>query len=176
MGGSKGGIAMRASTLGWLRNPWIARIIAATSSCLLSAAVMSAPAPAPKEGPDMPSGIALIEDFVDAFNHKDVDRIMTFFTDDAVYHNLPMEPVRGAAAVRKAIEAYVPTSTSIDWEILHISQAGETVLTERVDRFVIGGKSIALPVMGAFDLDQGKIKAWRDYFDLATWTRQMSGQ
>jgi limonene-1,2-epoxide hydrolase len=124
----------------------------------------------------MPNGEALVRDFIEAFNHKDVERIMTFFTDDAVYHNMPTQPVQGAAAVRKAIESYVPTSTTIEWEVLNISQAGDTVLTERIDRFVMGGKPVVLPVMGAFDLRGGKIAAWRDYFDLATWTRQMSGQ
>ena len=149
-------------------------IVAAT--CLAPAAALEPPAGGVERQPGESSGIALIHDFVDAFNRKDVDRIMTFFTDDAVYHNMPMDPVKGAAAVRQAIEAYVPSSSSIAWEVLHISQAGDTVLTERVDRFVIGGKSIALPVMGAFDLRGGKIAAWRDYFDLATWTRQMGSQ
>ena len=123
----------------------------------------------------MTTGIGIIEAFVEAFNQKDVDRIMTFFTADAVYHNMPGEPVAGAAAVRKAIESYVPTADSIDWEIVHASQAGDTVLTERIDRFVIGGKPVVLPVMGAFDLRDGKIAAWRDYFDMATWRRQMGG-
>ena len=49
------------------------------------------------------------------------------------------------------------------------------VLTERIDRFTINGKQIALPVMGTFEIDaQGKISAWRDYFDLAQFTEQMS--
>jgi limonene-1,2-epoxide hydrolase len=148
------------------------------------AAIGSAAAPAFAQEPhqtqveeesEMGSGIAIIEAFVDAFNRRDVDRIMTFFTEDAVYHNMPMEPVEGTAAVRKAIEAYVPTSSSIDWEIVHAAQVGDTVLTERVDRVVIGGKNVVLPVMGAFDLRQGKIAVWRDYFDMATWGRQMGG-
>jgi limonene-1,2-epoxide hydrolase len=86
---------------------------------------------------------------------------------------MPAEPVAGTVAVRKAIESYVPTASSIDWEIVHAAQVGDTVLTERIDRFVIGGKSVVLPVMGAFDLRGGKIAAWRDYFDMATWGRQL---
>ena len=122
----------------------------------------------------MTTGISIVEAFVEAFNQRDVDRIMTFFTDDAVYHNMPTEPAQGKAAVRKAIELYVPTAQTIDWEIVHSAQVGSTVLTERIDRFVIGGKPVVLPVMGAFDLRDGKIAAWRDYFDMATWGRQMA--
>jgi limonene-1,2-epoxide hydrolase len=49
------------------------------------------------------------------------------------------------------------------------------VLTERLDRFTINGKQIALPVMGIFEVGaDGKLVAWRDYFDLAQFTKQMS--
>ena len=47
-----------------------------------------------------------------------------------------------------------------------------TVLTERVDTFNRGDKSIVLRVMGTFELREGKIAEWRDYFDMAEWTRQ----
>ena len=48
------------------------------------------------------------------------------------------------------------------------------MLTERIDRFVLNGKSIALPVMGSFELTpDGKIKAWRDYFDMQQFMSQM---
>jgi limonene-1,2-epoxide hydrolase len=49
-----------------------------------------------------------------------------------------------------------------------------TVLTERVDRFVFGETPVAVPVMGAFEIRDGKISAWRDYFDLASMTRQLA--
>jgi limonene-1,2-epoxide hydrolase len=49
------------------------------------------------------------------------------------------------------------------------------VLTERLDKFVLGGKTVELPVAGVFELKDGKITAWRDYFDMATWTKQATG-
>ena len=59
--------------------------------------------------------------------------------------------------------------------MLHIAEANGAVLTERVDNFVMGdGKPLSLPVMGTFEVEQGKIVAWRDYFDLATFTQQTS--
>ncbi len=59
--------------------------------------------------------------------------------------------------------------------MLNIAAAGSVVLTERLDRFVMGGKTVELPVAGVFEVSDGKITAWRDYFDMATWTRQTSG-
>ena len=129
--------------------------------------------PAPEEK-SMSSSIEIIQDFVAAFNVKDVDRVMTFFTEDAIYHNMPGDPVQGKEAVRNVIASYVNAASVVDWEILVISEVGPTVLTERVDRFVFGEKKVVLPVMGAFDMRDGKIAAWRDYFDQASWTRQMA--
>ena len=110
---------------------------------------------------------------MEAFGNGDSDAIMAFFTELWIYHSLPMAPAQGTAAIRAAIDGFVNPAEKIDWETINISQADSTVLTERIDRFVIGGKAVALPVMGAFDIVDGKIAAWRDYFDPATWTKQM---
>jgi limonene-1,2-epoxide hydrolase len=41
-----------------------------------------------------------------------------------------------------------------------------------VDRFTIEGRAITLPVMGTFEIENGLIRAWRDYFDLAGYLAQ----
>ena len=38
-------------------------------------------------------------------------------------------------------------------------------MTERVDVFTLAGKTFDLQVMGAFEVNDDKINAWRDYFD-----------
>lgn len=119
------------------------------------------------------SNIPRVEAFVEAFNKRDIDAVMDFFAPDAVYHNMPGPPVSGTEAIRKVIESFVGPAETIDWENLAVAETGEKVLTERIDRFVIGGKKVELPVMGAFEFSNGKIAAWRDYFDMATWQRQM---
>ena len=51
---------------------------------------------------------------------------------------------------------------------------GNVVLTERIDSFFFPGNTIALPVMGTFEVnDDGKITAWRDYFDMNQFMSQM---
>lgn len=120
----------------------------------------------------MTKDIQTIQNLVAAFNKKDIDAIMQFFTDDAVYHNMPMGPVKGTAAVRGLITGFIGPAEKLDWEILNIAQSGDTVLAERIDRFVINGKEVVLPCLGAFDMRDGKIAEWRDYFDMATWQKQ----
>ena len=48
------------------------------------------------------------------------------------------------------------------------------MLTERIDTFTMDGKKAPLPVMGTFELRDGKICAWRDYFDLAQVTAMLT--
>jgi limonene-1,2-epoxide hydrolase len=103
----------------------------------------------------------------------DVTALLDFFTEDAVYHNMPIQPIQGKDAIKGIIEQFMTPFERCDWQVNNISAAGDVVLTERVDRF-IGPKNVELPVMGAFELRDGKIAAWRDYFDLGAWTKQMS--
>jgi limonene-1,2-epoxide hydrolase len=114
----------------------------------------------------------LIRDFCAAFARRDVDELLGFFTDDAVYHNMPMRPVQGKAAIRGVLDMFLKPAQAVDFTVLRIAAADDTVLTERLDTFVIGTRRVELPIAGIFDLRDGKIVAWRDYFDLATWTKQ----
>lgn len=52
-------------------------------------------------------------------------------------------------------------------ENLAVAETGNKVLTERVDHLLDakGSTLVSLPVMGVFEIEHGKIMAWRDYFD-----------
>lgn len=119
------------------------------------------------------SNIDLVRRFCAEWKDVDVSKIVDYFTDDAVYHNMPLQPIQGKDAIKGVIEQFMTPFERADWEVTQIAAAGDVVLTERVDRF-IGAKSVDLPVMGAFEIRDGKIAAWRDYFDLAAWTKQMA--
>jgi limonene-1,2-epoxide hydrolase len=115
-----------------------------------------------------------IRDFCATVPARDIPALVAYFTDDAVYHNMPVEPVMGRDAIRETLEQFIAPATKAEFAILALAVSGSTVLTERVDRFVIAGKKIDIPVMGAFEVNSaGKIYAWRDYFDMAAFMRQM---
>ncbi len=120
----------------------------------------------------MGSNLAVVETFVAAINSKDVDSVMEFFAPDAVYHNMPMAPVSGFEAIRQVIERFIGPAEQVDWQILTIAETGDSVMAERLDIFVLDGKTVELPCNGVFEMQDGKIKIWRDYFDMATWLRQ----
>jgi len=123
----------------------------------------------------MADPITIVRDFCAAWEARDQQRILDAFTDDAVYHNIPMQPATGKDAIKSLLAMILGPASDVKFEIKHISADGDTVLTERVDTFRMGDRAVALPVMGTFELRDGKIAAWRDYFDLATWTKQAGG-
>jgi limonene-1,2-epoxide hydrolase len=89
---------------------------------------------------------------------------------------MPVAPVRGLAATRAVIEGFAGMATRVEWVLHQIAEtAAGAVLTERTDRFEIGGRWVELPVMGSFELAGGRITAWRDSFDLAQFQEQRPG-
>lgn len=116
----------------------------------------------------------IIEEFLAAWSRLDLEELMAYFTDDAVYHNMPGPPSTGIDAVRASIARFLKGWDKTEWKVLNLAANGNVVFAERVDITVAGGKHVDLPVVGVFEIQDGKIRAWRDYFDLATYTRAMS--
>lgn len=117
----------------------------------------------------------LVSDFCQAWSGKNTDEVLSYLTEDCFYHNIPMEPYVGHDAIRKFVEPFLRGADSVQFDILHTTSAGNVVMNERVDHFVMGEKKLSLPVAGVFEIQNGKIASWRDYFDLDTFNRQMNG-
>jgi len=124
----------------------------------------------------MPTPIEVVEQFCAAFATKDVDTIAGLLADDVVYHNVGMAPAVGKEASVAMIQGFLDMSESMSFEIHRIAANGDSVLTERTDTFTINGAQAPVAVMGTFDLRDGKIVAWRDYFDMGLITKMMSGE
>src|SRR6478752_10535663 len=103
--------------------------------------------------------------------------LAAFFTEDAVYHNIPQEPVTGRQNIANTIASFLrpgpPGIESIDFRVINIAANGPVVMTERVDTFTVSDRSFELQVMGIFEITDGKINAWRDYFDANQFVSQM---
>jgi limonene-1,2-epoxide hydrolase len=118
--------------------------------------------------------VDVVRRFCAVWADGDLDAIVAFFTDDAVYHNIPIAPVAGRDAIRETIAGFTGGVDKLEFRVLNIAATGAIVLTERVDVFVTGDRSIELPVMGTFEVVDGRIAAWRDYFDLNQFMSQLA--
>jgi limonene-1,2-epoxide hydrolase len=118
-----------------------------------------------------------VRDFIAAWSRNDIDELMSYFAPDAVYHNIPVDPVKGLEAIRAAIAGFSATLSESEWVLHQIAENEHgVVLTERTDRFKISGKWHELPVMGTFELRDGQLIAWRDYFDMQQLMKQLQPQ
>jgi limonene-1,2-epoxide hydrolase len=118
----------------------------------------------------------VVRDLCDAFAKHDAEALRPFFTDDVVYHNIPMEPAVGIDATIAFIEGFFAMCDHMTIETLHLAVRDNVVLTERIDTFKVGDIVAPLPLMGTFEVRDGKISAWRDYFDLGQITKMLSGE
>ena len=119
----------------------------------------------------MESSEEIVRRFLAAWPGKDVDALMRFFAPDAVYHNVPVKPLRGTEAIRGAFQGFCDFMQSIELELVNVAAKGDVVFTERIDRFRWSGGTLDLPVCGVFEVRDGKIVSFRDYFDLPSWER-----
>ncbi len=117
---------------------------------------------------------SIIRRFIADRSNLDADRLAGYFTEDGVYHNMPIEPVAGKEALRQFIAAFLANWDSTDWEIVNLLAEGDRVFAERIDRTIANGKTVNLPCFGVFEMRGGKIAEWRDYFDMAPYTKAVS--
>ena len=120
--------------------------------------------------------VALIRNFIEACVRADPDEFAGYFTEDAAWWNAPWKPVQGREAIRETLRRGAEQMAALPWEIKHIVADGDVVMAERVDNFMAGGTRVSVPCVGVFELRDGKIAAWRDYWDLKQFERQMDTQ
>ena len=77
----------------------------------------------------------VVNEFCKAWARLNIEQVMDFFTDDAVYHNIPMKPAKGKEVIRKTIEGLLKGTDWIEFKILHTASSGNVVFNERVDSF-----------------------------------------
>lgn len=115
----------------------------------------------------------ITESFFQAWGQRDLEAILSYFTEDAVYTNIPMGPPNvGKENIREFISGFLDASSEIEF-VVHKQVEGPdgVVMNERTDKLNFAGKAVALPVMGVLEFSGGKISAWRDYFDMGMFSR-----
>jgi limonene-1,2-epoxide hydrolase len=109
---------------------------------------------------------AVVEGFIDHLRTvTDNDAAMEFLAVDVVYENSWMPTVRGRERVRKVFQALLRIGTEVEMHVHTISADGPTVLTERTDVLQWGRLRIQFWICGRFDVHDGQIVLWREYYD-----------
>jgi limonene-1,2-epoxide hydrolase len=117
----------------------------------------------------------IVSEFCQSLLSADMTKVVTYLSADVVYHNIPWAPVTGHAGVRQVLDPFVhgPNCAIVKMDIKNTTSSGNTVMNERLETWVKGNVRLELPVVGVFELKNGKITHWRDYFDANTVTPLM---
>jgi limonene-1,2-epoxide hydrolase len=112
--------------------------------------------------------IDVVHAFMAAMTVKDYDAALTYLAEGCEYDNIPLVKVYGPAAVRAVLEPAFAPILENDFQILHEAATGPVVFMERLDRHRFAHGWVQLPVTGVWEVHNGLITLWRDYFDRAT--------
>ena len=117
----------------------------------------------------------VVNDFIAAVGRKDQDAAMALVAEDCYYDNVPIGDMRGHEKMLEFLGPMFRSKGPVEFEVHRQTATGNTVMNERTDRFEMKGKSIALPVVGVFEVENEKITFWRDYFDNGMFMKALKG-
>lgn len=110
----------------------------------------------------------VVERLLELLRSGDVDGAVELMATDVQYTNVGLPTIRGRERVRRAFQATLGRrGARFDVYVHAISADGPTVLTERTDVLELGRLRAQFWVCGRFDVRDGQIVVWRDYFDYA---------
>ena len=120
----------------------------------------------------------ILRQVIQAWQAKDVDRVVAYMHDDIVWHYAAAAapPVRGKVVARKLLERFQADMHGIEWRIFTHSESGDRLFIEGVDEYrTTDGHRVAAPYAGVLEFEGDLIIGWRDYVDLGVIAEQKAG-
>ena len=114
----------------------------------------------------------IVEVFLAALQDQDVDAAGAVLDENLVYQNVGFPTIRGRARTMKLFRS-MEGRAGFEVKIHRIAVNGSTVLTERTDVLVFGPVRLQFWVCGVFEVRDGRITLWRDYFDMFDFTKAL---
>lgn len=119
----------------------------------------------------------LVKKFLDAVAARDIDAVLTHFSPDATWQNVPHPAAVGHAGIAAMLGPILARSTEVRWDIISASYDDNRVWLERIDRFWINDAEYAVRCNGVLEIDAvaGVITELRDYVDVGEWRVRLAG-
>ena len=106
-----------------------------------------------------------VEDFLNALQDEDFEAAEAALDENLVYENVGLPTIRGRARAIKLFRR-MEGRAAFEVKIHRMAADGAAVLTERTDALIVGPLRLQFWVCGVFEVHNGRITLWRDYFDL----------
>jgi len=126
----------------------------------------------------MPDHRKTLEALIDAWRRKDLAEVLDFVTDDLVYHfHVGTRPIVGKATFEKFLKRLGENQQEVGWRIVRHAQSGDVLFVEGFDAYTDAkGQHIRHPYAGVFEFQDGRIRRWRDHFDLGLLQKLQAGE
>ncbi|KHO21635.1 limonene-1,2-epoxide hydrolase family protein [Mycolicibacterium setense] len=111
------------------------------------------------------SQTSTVETFLNALQEEDFDTAESALAQNLVYQNVGLPTIYGRNRAMKLFRS-MPGRMAFEVKIHRIAADGAAVLTERTDALVFGPLRLQFWVCGVFEVHEGRITLWRDYFDM----------
>jgi limonene-1,2-epoxide hydrolase len=145
------------------------QLIFSASLAAMAVSVSCTTAPTSSEDKAMTrTSIDVVKAFNTAMAIKDYDTALKYVSADCEYTNIPMSSVRGPEGIRSVLEPFFAPTLENELNIIREAAVGPLVFLERLDRHRLATGWVELPVTGVYEVHDGLITVYRDYFDLAT--------
>ncbi len=123
---------------------------------------------------DTSSPADIVRRFMKLMEPLNYDEALKLVAANCEYSNPPpIGTVHGPAGIRAVLEPFFAPTTENEFRVLRESTSGSIVFLERLDRHLFGTKWVELPVTGVYEVHDGVITYWRDYFDAPTILSQL---
>ena len=109
--------------------------------------------------------IATVTAFLNSLRAPDLDAAAELLDENLVYQNVGFPTVYGRRRTIKLFRAMDRPSLGFDVLIHRSAADGASVLNERTDVLIFGPVRLQFWVCGVFEVHDGRITLWRDYFD-----------
>jgi uncharacterized protein (TIGR02246 family) len=109
--------------------------------------------------------LAVAQAMLDAYENLDWEAAANLIADDGVIHYAEKDPMVGPDAMRAHTSRIGSLLTAVDFDIRNIGVVNGVVMIERHDVIEFNGHKGRVPVFGSMEIEDGKIKVWREYFD-----------
>lgn len=121
----------------------------------------------------MGAALDAVRAFIAAIERQDLDAAAALLAEDVRYENVPVDPIVGRDATIQMVGAFLAPTTAVEWVVTRELETGSTVVNERIDRFGFPTGWLDLPVCGVWEVVDGRITLWRDYFDMSTYVTRL---
>jgi len=125
--------------------------------------------PAPEEWPIV-TPLEIVSEFIARITALDLDGAFELVAADVEYDNVPIGKVQGHDGIRSVFAQLDGMMDRMEWIVHREAATGAVVMNERTDRFGKGDTWVDVAVAGVFEVHDGRITLWRDYFDMNTIT------